>query len=50
MKDFIKEIPLMLFVGVFSIPIVLGRWALKITDKYIGWAWKDDALELGGEE
>ncbi len=39
-KDVIKEIPIILFIGIFSIPIVIGRWAIRVMEKYVDWAWK----------
>lgn len=37
----IKEIPLIIFVGVFSIPMVLSDFAHMVIEKYLNWInWK----------
>ena len=41
MKDIIKEIPIIIFVGVFSIPIMISNFAHKVINKYIDWVWND---------
>ena len=40
-KNIIKEIPLIILVGIFSIPVVLSNFYHWSVDKYIDWAWGD---------
>ena len=50
MRDIIKEIPLILFIGIFSIPMVLSDFARGAIIKYIDWAWADSSYIGRGKQ
>jgi hypothetical protein len=43
MKNFdIKEIPIVIFIATFSIPMTLAMFANYVIEKYVDWVWTDE--------